>query len=286
MKRSFSFLLLGASFAALANVAHAADIIEEPVVIDTPAPVGESVAAGGWYLRGDLGYSKNESVFGNYATYGTPGGSNAIYGKLKGGLSGGVGVGYQINNHLRADLTADYFAKANFSGSTRGGPCNIGGAVVANCVSTDSSSLTALSMMANAYVDLGTYGRITPYVGAGMGATHVKWGSLSNIECDATNPASCNGTVNHAGGKGWRATFAVMAGASVDLTCNLKADAGYRYRHVTGGDFFGFAGAGGPGTHAALKSHEVRAGLRWAIGGNNCGPKHVPYEPVNPPVYK
>ncbi len=32
-----------------------------------------------------------------------------------------------------------------------------------------------------------------------------------------------------------------MAGATIDVTCNLKADVGYRYRHVQGGDMFGYA---------------------------------------------
>ena len=287
MKKTLFLLMLGASFAVLANAAQAADIIEEPVVIESPAPVVEHVAAAsGWYLRGDLGYAFNGSLRGSYVTYGAPGGSNTISGDLDDVFNGGVGVGYQVTKYLRADLTADYFAKSSFSGRTVGGPCLIGGVSVTNCVSNDSSKLAALSIMANAYVDLGTYGRVTPYVGAGIGATHVKWDSLINTECDASNPASCNTPVTHGGGKGWRATFAVMAGASVDLTCNLKADAGYRYRHVEGGDFFDFAGSAGPGKHGALKSHEVRAGLRWAIGGNNCAPKQVDYEPINPPVYK
>ncbi len=128
--------------------------------------------------------------------------------------------------------------------------------------------------MANAYIDIGTYGRVTPYVGAGLGVTHIKWDTLSNSECDASNPASCNPGVTHEGGKGWRASAALMAGASIDITCNLKADVGYRFRHVEGGRMFEFAGFGGPGDHGSLNSHEARAGLRWAIGGNGCGGGH------------
>ena len=65
-----------------------------------------------------------------------------------------------------------------------------------------------------------------------------------------------------------------MAGASIDVTCNLKADVGYRYRHTEGGRMFEFAGFAGPGDHGALKTHEARAGLRWAIGGKGCGGGH------------
>jgi opacity protein-like surface antigen len=271
MKKFASLLLIGSAFAAFSAPVLAADLpIEEPpVVIDTPPVVVES--AGGWYLRGDAGYVVNGDLEGDYVTYGPPPGSNTIFGKLDNSFSGGVGVGYQLSKHLRADLTADYFSSADFTGSTRGGPCGIGGAVVANCISTDTDSYRALSIMANAYVDIGKFGRVTPYVGAGIGATHIKWSGLSNIECDEANPASCNPAVQHAGGVGWRATGALMAGASIDITCNLKADVGYRFRHIEGGRMFEFAGAGGPGDHGRLQTHEARAGLRWAIGGNGCG---------------
>ncbi len=43
--------------------------------------------------------------------------------------------------------------------------------------------MRAYSLLANAYVDLGTYGYITPYVGAGIGGTYVKWDKLRNTSC-------------------------------------------------------------------------------------------------------
>jgi opacity protein-like surface antigen len=273
MKKFAHLLLLGASFAATAAPALAADIIEEPpVVISQPDPVPVVEAAGGWYIRGDVGYALNDELEGEYVTYGAPiGGSNTIAGELDNSFSFGGGIGYQVTKHLRADLTADYFSSAEFNGSTVGGPCLIATVSVPNCISTDTSSYSALSVMANAYVDIGTYGRVTPYVGAGIGVTHIKWDQLSNSECDAANPASCNPVITHEGGKGWRATGAVMVGASIDVTCNVKADVGYRYKRVEGGRMFEFAGFGGPGDHKALNSHEARIGLRYAIGGHGCG---------------
>ncbi|MGL4488547.1 MAG: outer membrane protein [Rhizobiaceae bacterium] len=286
MKKYLSLLLIGASFAAPAGTAMAADVIEAPMVVETPEPV-HVASANGWYIRGDIGYAMNGSLGAEYVTYGVPGGSNVLNGKLDDGFAGGVGVGYQITDYLRGELSTDYFASSEFSGSTIGGPCLIGGAGIASCVSSDSDSYTALSLMANAYVDLGTFNRITPYVGAGVGITHVKWSGLNNVECDAANPANCNPAVIHRGGSGVRGSVALMVGASYDITCNLKADLGYRFRHTSGGRMFEFAGAAGPGDHKALKTHEVRTGLRWAIGGKGCGSPAVTYhEPVNPPVYK
>ncbi len=51
-----------------------------------------------------------------------------------------------------------------------------------NCVSNDVASMSAWSLLANAYVDLATYGAFTPYVGAGIGGTRVKWGTLRKHE--------------------------------------------------------------------------------------------------------
>ncbi len=88
--------------------------------------------------------------------------------------------------------------------------------------------------MANAYVDLGTYAYFTPYVGAGIGGSYVKWDKLRNTSAPAapvTPPSN--------GGKGsWRFAYQLMAGASIDVTCNVKADLGYRFRHTMGGDMF------------------------------------------------
>jgi opacity protein-like surface antigen len=289
MKKYLSLLLIGASFAATATTAMAADVIEAPMVVEAPEPV-HVAAAGGWYIRGDIGYVMNGDVSSEYVTYGTVGGSDILTGKLGKGFSGGVGVGYQVTDYLRGELSADYFSKSKFNGSTTGNPCSINGVLITaidGCASTDTDSYSALSVMANTYVDLGTFSGVTPYVGAGLGVTHIKWAGLNNTECEAANPANCDPTVVHGGGKGWRATGALMVGASYDITCNLKADLGYRFRYVSGGRHFNFAGDAGPAEHKALKTHEVRTGLRYAIGGKGCGHGAVAYEePANPPVYK
>ena len=286
MKKYLSLLLIGASFAATATSAMAADVIDTPQIIEAPEPVYVA-AASGWYIRGDVGYVINGNLYTDYVTYGGVGGSNFLTGKIGKGFSGGLGVGYQVTDYLRGEISADYFSSAKFNGSTVGGPCLIGAASIANCVSVDTDSYSALSIMANTYIDLGTFNRITPYVGAGIGVTRIKWAGLNNVECDAANPANCNPAIVHPGGSGLRASAALMVGASYDITCNLKADLGYRFRYTSGGRHFDFQTNAGPGEHRALTTHEVRTGLRWAIGGKNCGGPVVTYpEPVNPPVYK
>lgn len=274
MKNYLSLLMLGASFAVLANAAQAADIIEEPIVIDTPAPMIESVSTGGWYIRGDIDYHRAKLDGIDYAV--TGGTSAFTTTDLDDSWSLGGGIGYNVSKHFRVDLTADYWLKSAFRGSTTG-TC---GAPPAPCVSSDSSSMRAIVVMANAYADLGTYHGITPYVGAGVGVAHIKWDDLIN-----TDPT---GTTRHGGASSMRGAYALMAGASYCVTNNLELDAGYRYTQIGGGDMFGYANFGGPGVDKGMKVHEARAGLRYSFGGSNnrCAKDVVAYEPVNPPVYK
>jgi opacity protein-like surface antigen len=267
-------LLLGAS-------AQAADLYRQeapPQPYYAPEPVA---AAGGWYLRGDGIYGFNTLRGANYFQ-----GSNALLadfktGSVDGSFGLGGGVGYQISSMLRTDLTADYMFSSNFKGSTVGGGSG-GGACATACTSTDLSSYTALSIMANAYVDLGTYYSVTPYVGGGIGGTNINWNSLRNTSCNDGSGA-CDATVEHDGKSSWRFTYALMAGAAVDVTCNLKADVGYRFRQVSGGDMFGYKLNGGPGYDKGFNIHEARVGLRYTLGG--CAEPAPVYAPP-PAIYK
>ncbi|MDQ0457068.1 outer membrane protein [Rhizobium paknamense] len=271
--------ILGLMFALSAMPAMAADLYqpEPPPPVEAPE-VRVSDVASGWYLRGDVGYSFNKLRGAHYFQ-----GSNASLtdftkADLDDSFWGGAGVGYQINSHLRTDLTFDYLGKADFSGSTHGS-CGVSTA----CTSRDLSSLQAYTLMANAYVDLGTYASITPYVGAGIGGSYVKWDKLKNTAC-ADDGSGCDGTVTHDGKGSWRFAYQVMVGASVDITCDWKADAGYRFRHTLSGDMFGYRDNGGPGSDKGFYSHQLYAGARYQFGG--C-PQPVAYEPPpQPMVYK
>ena len=275
MKRSLSGIfaaLLITTNAYAADLAPAEPIPEMPEVTVTEAT--------GWYLRGDVGYGFTDLRGASYFQ-----GSNATEADfttadLRDAFTVGGGIGYQVNSYFRTDLTLDYLAKSNFHGSTDGGGSAFGACVV-TCTSTDLSSLTAWTLMANAYVDLGTYGYFTPYVGGGIGGTYVKWKDLSNTSCDSSG--SGNGSDNefiHDGKGGWRFSYALMAGASIDVTCNVKADVGYRFLHVNGGDMFGYNAGGGPGRDKGFNVHEARIGARYLFGG--CAP--IPYEPPPAPV--
>lgn len=272
--------LLSAAVALLAaTTAYSADVYQpEPMPI-TEAPEVVVSEASGWYLRGDIGYSFNDMKGAKYFQGSNANSVDFASADLKDSFLLGAGVGYQVNNYLRTDVTFDYLTKADFSGSTRGS-CGVAG----DCTSTDVSSMTVYSLLANAYVDLGTYGAVTPYVGAGIGGSYVKWKDLHNTSCDTADPTSCDPTVDHDGKGNWRLTYALMAGASIDVTCNIKADVGYRFRHISGGDMFGYNLGGGPGQDKGFNMHEARVGARYAFGGCD---QPVAYEPPPQPiVYK
>lgn len=271
----------------LSTSAFAADLYQ-PVAPLEPAAAPEVTVSdsSGWYLRGDVGYSLND-MRGAKFLQGQPtptNWANFASADLKGSALLGVGVGYQVTNYLRTDLTFDHTFKSDFKGSTTGS-CASG----PNCVSSDTSSFNAYSLMANAYVDLGTYASITPYVGAGIGGSYVKWDKLNNTACAG---ATCDPTETHGGESSWRFAYALMAGASYDLTCNLKADAGYRYRHIAGGDMFSFLGTSTPGGGTqgwdkGIDQHEFRIGARYSFNGCSAQayePSVVP--PAPPMVYK
>jgi|HigsolmetaAR201D_1030396.scaffolds.fasta_scaffold00338_6 Opacity protein and related surface antigens len=284
--------LVAAAALGLATAVQAADLYEPPVVVPPPPQIIEKpVAIGGWYLRGDINYHWADLRGTEYITYGCPGCApdpdtdDFDSTDLKGALSIGGGVGYQITRYLRTDFTADYWFDADFRGTTTGVSCTPGGGP---CSSVDTSAFSALLLMANAYVDLGTYHGVTPYVGAGIGGAYVQWDDLVN---DATT-----GLVVHEGASNWRFAWALMAGASYCLTENLQLDAGYRFTRIEGGRMFEESGLGvGPGFDDGFNVHEVRAGLRYALGGPSlhCSVPRVvaydppPYEPpYEPPIYK
>jgi opacity protein-like surface antigen len=268
---------------ALSGPALAADLYVPEQPVSAPPAVEPVAAANGWYLRGDVSYDIMDLRGAEYFR-----GSNGdLHGFRKADLNNtgnlGLGVGYQVNDYFRVDTTFDYMFKSDFRGSTTGG-CGASN----NCLSRDTSGMTAYGLMANAYVDIGHYGMLTPYLGAGLGGNYVKWDKLKNVSCNRNNPNDCDDEVFHKGKGSWRFTYALMLGTAVDINCKLKADVGYRYRHVAGGDMFGYKLNGGPGYDKGLNIHEARAGLRYNFGEEACQQAYLPPVdmPQQQPVFK
>ena len=87
-----------------------------------------------------------------------------------------VGVGYQMNNWLRFDFTAEHRAMAKFKVLGSYQEFCAGG--TATCFDQYDGSHSAEVFLANAYLDLGTWWCLTPFVGVGVGGA---WNTVSAV---------------------------------------------------------------------------------------------------------
>ena len=261
---------------AMPGAAVAADLLMDPPVVEAPEIITK--ASGGWYLRGDITYDIHSTDNPMYSTSGTE--VTFTSADVTESMDIGLGIGYQINENFRVDLTGEYIFSSDFTGSTAGF-CDAAALAAGelNCTSTDTSSWTAFKVLGNAYVDLGNFNGITPYVGAGIGGAKVSWDSLTNtatcttitVACPTTGgytgtAASSTATFTHGGTESWRFAWALHAGFSYDIAHNTKLDLGYTYSRIEGGDMFKWLdNSGTQGYDKGFDAHVFRAGIRYQI---------------------
>lgn len=227
-----------------ANTAQAADLpplpdLDQPLISDRPLGAG-------WYLRGDVGIGS--TGLGSAVSNDAPGTREHTNRRMGTGMSLGAGAGYQFNSWLRADVTIDHRFDARYRGQTRLGTADW----------HHQGQMSATTMLANAYLDLGTWHAFTPYIGAGLGFSAKRLNQYG-ISSGGTTVASLKNRNRN------DFAWALMAGVAVDTGANTSLDLGYRYlnlRHANTGITSGFGGV----SLRNLESHEFRAGLRWHFG--------------------
>ncbi|MBB4004030.1 outer membrane protein [Aurantimonas endophytica] len=244
--KSTTLTMIGAVMLGSTQLANAADLL--PPIYDAPmyeiVPEIVPVEIGnGWYLRGDVSYDFDSDLD-------LDGDGSAEIG-LDDGFGFGAGFGYRFTDFFRGDLTARY-AKADLDFDDAFSPFSVGG---------DSKSW---ELMANAYVDLGTFVGVTPYVGGGLGAVRTDFNvncSLAGFDCADFLDASESDTAE------WRFAYALMAGVAYNLSENLALDVGYRFLDVDGGEFYGLSGDGFDFTleDDGYQRHTIQAGLRYSL---------------------
>ena len=276
--RSVKSLLAAGAATILSTAAFAADMPIAPPPMYAPPPPAEF---SGWYLRGDIGFS-NQSVKSVRST------NDALYtGLLTDSQSTGfdaagvfgVGVGYQFNNWFRADITGQYRGKSNFKG-TDVTTFPWAGQVASGQDNYSASKSEAL-FLANAYVDLGTWWCITPFIGAGVGAARV---TVSNFtDNGVTNKQFGTGgapnfvsgppvasAVSASSGSQWNFAWAAHAGLASKVTPSLTLELAYSYVDLGDGytgpavAFDGSAG-GHPFKFRDITSHDLTLGVRWDL---------------------
>ena len=224
---------------------------------------------GGWYLRGDIGYAETNVRGVSYFQGPTQTGEFEEYDIDSTWMIGG-GIGYQINDWFRVDGTLNYFSTADFDGSSAQNVSCSDGTIGAICSYSDNASVQVTTLLANSYIDLGTWQGLTPYVGVGIGGALVHWSELDNVESHTSGNVPGTLAVDvHSKSAGWRFAYGLHAGASYDLSANLKLDAGYSYTHISEGEMFGFGADSGfvgtQGYHDEMEVHAFRVGLRYAL---------------------
>lgn len=240
---------LSAMIGAFLPVAASAADMPYPVPLPTPVNEGPVEWGTGWYLRGQVGGAdlNLSTINGMVLNKGFP--SNWTL---------GLGGGYQYNNWFRTDITIDYQELWSRNGQQNiFMPCVVGVAP-SLCAPVVSNKAESFSILANAYVDLGTWYGITPYVGVGVGAnvlnhrTNLTWTPLGDPYNYTLVTNSDQAHFAYAG----------MAGLTYDVDPHWKIDLGYRW--------INFGKIEGVDLHNRrisrdLYSNQVRIGFRYII---------------------
>ena len=280
--RSVKPLLVAGVAAFLSTAAHSADLpIMPPPYM--PPPVHDF---GGWYLRGDIGISNQQVKRLDNALDSTLFTQDQRLNFDSAGIFG-LGVGYKFNNWFRMDATGEYRSSATFHGldlnTFSTGAVGTGtGFGVDNYHASKSEWL----VLANAYVDLGTWWCITPFIGAGVGAARVTIANFTDqgLTNDGVNPLAPSSAYADTASK-WNFAWAAHAGLAYQVTPNVTMELAYRYVDLGSGitgDIRPFDGPGSvvnPMTFSHITSHDVKLGLRWAC----CD---VPPPPPPPPLIR
>jgi opacity protein-like surface antigen len=190
----------------------------------------------GWYLRGDIGaYWGQLTGAQSVAPFSDP--TDSSLGK---GMTGGLGVGIKTS-WLRTDVTIDYASPVKYQGTV--------------AASGDTTAkIQATTALVNGYLDLGSWYRVSPYIGAGAGVAYTRVFDYAGPAPPLTGDTS---------NKQWNFAWAGMAGIAFAISHNLMMDVGYRYLNI--GDVKTGSDALGAMTFKNVSAHEARVGLRWSF---------------------
>jgi opacity protein-like surface antigen len=90
----------------------------------------------------------------------------------------GGGIGYSWNNWLRFDVTGEYRADVKFKAvGSYTEFCASG-----RCFDACDGDHSAFVGLVNAYLDLGTWWCLTPFIGAGVGGAYHRTAALTDID--------------------------------------------------------------------------------------------------------
>jgi len=270
--RSVKSLIAAGAATLFSTFAFAADLPIAPPPMYAPPPPADF---GGWYLRGDIGFS-NQSMKNIRKS------DNPVLTSLNetntfdtGGIFD-VGVGYRFNSWFRTDVTAQYRGRSNYKGTDVYTATASG--LNYNGQDNYNASKSELLFLANAYVDLGTWWCVTPFIGAGVGASRVNISGFTDTGVNnfqQTTPPFIGGppvasyaTAGNA--SKWNFAWAAHAGLAYHVTPNVTLELAYSYVDLGSGTtgtiatFDGFS-RGTSYKFNDITSHDLKLGVRWDL---------------------
>ncbi len=297
MSRAKIFGLAGAA-ALLSTAALAADLPPPlpPPVYRPPVVVNDCVQCGGWYLRADFGMGiQHFSDFQQTQTnpnFVWPASWQIVRHDIGDTDFIGFGIGYAWNNWLRFDFTGEhrktadlkvigqYSGQADFCPPPGVGPDQF-------CQDLYQAQHSAWVVMANAYVDLGTWWCLTPFIGVGVGAARHQFSGITDTGFPFGFSALGFTLDNDNGNSKWTSAWALHAGVAYNVTNNVKIEFAYRYLNFGNIDTpvirCGPFGCNNPQgnplafyTLTKFNSQELKIGIRFLL---------QPEAPPPPPVF-
>jgi len=277
--RSVKLLIAAGAASLMSTAAFAADmpIMPPPPAMYAPPPQ-PCCDFGGWYLRGDIGFS-NQQVkdmkLNNPANYSGLSSFEQTT-NFDAAPTFQVGVGYQFNNWFRADVTGQYRGKSNFKG-TDNFTFPWGGGT-ASGIDNYNASKSEVLVLANAYADLGTWWCVTPFIGAGVGAARVSINGFTDTGANNANftalgvpvvsgpPVASFATA--ASGSQWNFAWAIHAGIGYKISPNATLEFAYHYVNLGDGitgvaSTFDGSSSGHVFKFNDITSHDLTLGVRW-----------------------
>ncbi|WP_316225890.1 outer membrane protein [Bradyrhizobium sp. SZCCHNS3052] len=262
--RSVMSLIAAGAASLFSTLAFAADMPIMPPPVYAPPPAADF---GGWYLRGDIGFS-NQKVkdvhYSRESAYTPMTSFNQTSAFDTAGIYG-VGVGYRFNSWFRADVTGQYRGNANFKATDRFNAT--AGGVPYSGIDNYSGSKSEWLVLANAYVDLGTWWCVTPFIGAGVGGARV---TISNFTDTGINnlPFTTTSFATAPTSSKWNFAWAAHAGLAYNVNPNLVLELAYSYVDLGQGqtgvlsDYVGNT-TGNVFKFKDITSHDLKLGVRW-----------------------
>ena len=268
--RSVKSLIAAGAATLMSTAAFAADMaIAPPPPAYAPAPIIEDF--GGWYLRGDIGFS-NQRV--SHLDNALDANNLSSRQSLAFGTAGifGLGAGYRFNNWFRTDVTGEYRGNSQFFGTDQ--ITYVGG------VGTDTYHATKQEwvVLGNAYVDLGTWWCMTPFIGAGVGGARVSINNFTDQGIANNGFGALPGLATGDSVSKWNFAWALHAGVAYKVTPGFTVELAYRYLDMGNGltgdlrTFDGGNAINNPMTFRSITSHDLKLGVRWDLS--------------SPPVYQ